>query len=296
VKRTLSVAVVLVAALAAVAACGTPHADVGANRARRVAQHQVYVAMGDSYTSAPEVGGATGPTECMQTSLNYPHLVAEKMGLTLKDASCGGATTGDLGGSQKVKNAQIAPQMDSLTNDTDLVTLSIGANDQGVFAKLLVACGHAAATDPEGSPCTDASGDYRAKLQSYQSVLVDRITKAVSEISQRAPKARVLLVGYPQMIAATAPPSGHCSELALAKGDFAYAHAVLLTLNDAVRIAAQRSKAEFVDIWDASKGHDMCSADPWMAGAVPRHPAMPYHPYAVEQAKVAGLIEQALRK
>jgi lysophospholipase L1-like esterase len=281
---------VALAALTGLTACGTPHADVSATRARSVTAQDRYVALGDSYTSAPGVGTPTGPTACIQTSLNYPHLVAKKLGLDLHDASCGGAKTSDLTGSQKVRTASIAPQLDALTSDTGLVTLSIGANDDGTFANLILTCGRLGATHPTGSPCTDQAGDVSTKLDDYQKILEDRITSVIAGIAQRAPKARVLVVGYPHVV----PASGTCAELPFAAGDIPYAYRVNLMLNDAVRAAAERADAEFINIWAASEGHDICGADPWIAGLRPVHPAIVFHPYAAEERAVAGLIEKAL--
>jgi len=55
----------------------------------------VYVALGDSYTSAPLVPNQHGePIDCGRSDHNYPSLVAEALGVaTFVDVSCGSAKT-----------------------------------------------------------------------------------------------------------------------------------------------------------------------------------------------------------
>lgn len=290
--RTWGIAGALLALTGVLAGCGGSQPDVGGNRTRHVTAAEKYVALGDSYTSAPQVGNPTGPTQCQQTSANYPHLIAKELGLDLHDSSCAGAKTSDLTGHQVVAGFRVPPQMDALDKDTGLVTLSIGANDQNIFGNMVLTCAKLGLTDPTGSPCADASGGGAAQMDSYQRKLEGRISAAIAEIARRSPKARVLVIGYPQIF----PRSGNCPELPFASGDVAFAHDVLLLLNDAVRAAAEHAHADYIDLWAASKGHDICSKDPWMAGARPIHPAIAYHPYAVEEQAVADLVVKALKK
>ena len=118
------------------------------------------------------------------------------------------------------------------------------------------------------------------------------VTRLLREVHQRAPKARVLVVGYPQIVSAT----NVCPELPLARGDYAYAERVNLALTEMLRKAAKASGSMYVDVWTASKGHDICSADPWINGSVDNErQAARYHPFAKEQAAVADLVVRAIR-
>ena len=58
-----------------------------------------------------------------------------------------------------------------------------------------------------------------------------RLTTALREVERRSPDARVLAVGYPQIVRAGSP----CPELPLAAGDYDYAERVNRALTDAVR-------------------------------------------------------------
>lgn len=101
---------------------------------------QRYVALGSSYASGPGIE----PMEdrgCMRSAGNYPHRLAAGLGLELVDATCAGATTADvlLGRQQQVPGGGTvaAPQVDSVTPDTTLVTVSIGGNDLGLIGGML---------------------------------------------------------------------------------------------------------------------------------------------------------------
>src|SRR5699024_3115017 len=98
-----------------------------------------YVALGDSYAAVGRVApGAwsAGPVDCVRTDDAYPTVVARELGVgTFVNASCGGAVTDDLW----APDEGVPAQFDALTEDTDLVSLSIGGNDVG-FGAVIAAC------------------------------------------------------------------------------------------------------------------------------------------------------------
>lgn len=291
-------AALAVLAVLALAGCGSSAAGSGPSASPTpTALSGRYVALGDSYSAAPEIAGgavrgpAGEPTGCGRSRRSYPHLVARRLDLTLADATCNGATTSDLAGRQQVGAASAAPQLDALTPDTALVTLGIGGNDDAVFVHLVSTCFALAQQDPTGAPCARASGmDVATASRTIAGVLSGRLTAVIAEIAARSPQARILLVGYPQIV----PAQGHCAQMPLAAGDYAYARGIIEGLNTGMQQAAAAGGATYVDTWTASAGHDICAADPWIAGAVPDGPALAFHPYAVEQRVVAGLVEKAL--
>jgi hypothetical protein len=66
---------------------------------------------------------------------------------------------------------------------------------------------------------------------------------------------------------------------------------VNFALTEMLRKAAQATGATYVDVWSASKDHDICAKDPWINGAVQdQQAAARYHPFAKEQAAVADLV------
>jgi hypothetical protein len=59
--------------------------------------------MGDSYTAGPGIPNQMlDPLGGWRSDANYPHLVARARGSALRDVSCSGAETKDLGSPQPV--------------------------------------------------------------------------------------------------------------------------------------------------------------------------------------------------
>jgi len=248
-----------------------------------------YVALGDSYTAAPLVPKTQLHDGCLRSSGNYPSRVARALpGSRLVDVSCSGADTGSMTRPQRIGDARIPPQLGALSRRTDLVTLGIGGNDLDVFGTLVGTCTRLRSTDPTGSPCRDQLGD---RLRSDLPQVRDRVAGVVAAIRARAPHARVVVVGYPQIV----PAHGSCPRrLPLAAGDYPWARLVNAGLDAAVRAGARRADA-FVDAFAATRGHDVCSARPWINGQVTEvNRALAYHPFAAEQAAVARLVIAAL--
>jgi lysophospholipase L1-like esterase len=256
--------------------------------------HRRYVALGDSFTSGAGLPD-TWPDAiaCGQTPLSYPHLVAKAIGARLTDASCGGATTENATQPQRLDGrAPWPPQLDSVHEDTDLVTVGLGGNDFSWFLGVMFSCTSAAPADPTGNPCERAGTSAGSDLTALPPRIGDRLEELLTEVHTRAPGARVLLVGYPQPV----PAEGTCPELPLAAGDYPFVRAQWEALADAMHEAADAAGATYVDVLAASEGHDICAGDDaWVNGADARPSvAASYHPFREEQAAVARLVERAL--
>jgi hypothetical protein len=64
-------------------------------------------------------------------------------------------------------------------------------------------------------------------------------------------------------------------------------------LRDGLAGAARKGDAHFVDMYALSRGHEICSADPWVNGKVTDQTrALAYHPFAVEQRAVATQVDR----
>ncbi len=254
-----------------------------------------YVALGDSFTS-----GAGLPLtrrdgfSCGQSSLNYPHLVAEAIEAKLVDVSCGGATTENGAQPQPLGGESWPPQLNAITKDTDLVTVSLGGNDLAWYLTLMYSCTSAAAEDPTGNPCEKQGTSPESDLTVLPPQIGARLEALLTEAHRRAPAARVLLVGYPQLV----PADGTCRELPLASGDYPFVRAQWEAMDAAMREAAAAAGATYVAVLGPSEGHDICAgADAWVNGFEARPGvAASYHPLASGQAAVAELVEEALQR
>ncbi|MEO9321931.1 SGNH/GDSL hydrolase family protein [Nocardioides sp. C4-1] len=234
-----------------------------------------YVALGDSFAAAPGVPTTSPADGCFRSDANYAHVLAETAGLTLTDVTCSGATTGSV----------LADQVPVLDETTDLVTLGVGGNDENLFASLLQRCFASADPDAPGTPCTDLVG---ADVDRVLPVVADNVATLLDAVVAAAPNARVVVVGYPGLV----PDEGTCPDLLpIAAGDYPLVERITTGLSDALRAGAEANDLDFVDLAGPSRGHDVCSAEPWVNGAVTSSDdAAPLHPFAVEQAAVADLL------
>ncbi len=248
------------------------------------------MALGDSYTAAPLVPVTDIANGCFRSNHNYPALTARALGVKVDDRSCGGARISDL---RTAQHPDVPPQLSALGPEVNLVTIGIGGNDQGLFQKLIRQCPRLRARDPQGAPCqaamTARGGD---RLLTILKRTGRQLTSSLLQVHAKAPKAQVIVVGYPEIVAT----GKVCDRLPLAAGDYRYAARINKALTDMVRDAARASGSTYVDIYRASAGHDVCSARPWVNGAITdQKRAAAYHPFAVEQQAVSRLVLAAVR-
>jgi lysophospholipase L1-like esterase len=251
-----------------------------------------YVSLGDSYTSGPGIPRQVD-ADCARSDHNYPSIVAAgHRGTALRDVSCAGATTEHMWQAQGAN----PPQLDALGRGTDVVTVQIGGNDVG-FGSIIATCASLAAQDPAGSPCKDhygTSGTDRLTLDVLETApKADRVLRAVRA---RAPHARVLVVGYPDLL----PDDGvGCfPAVPFAARDFPYLRDTEKRLNLMLRLVAARNHAEYVDTYGPTVGHDMCEApaDRWIEPLRPASPAAPAHPNAKGEEAMARTVLARLGK
>ncbi|MBK3567144.1 SGNH/GDSL hydrolase family protein [Streptomyces sp. MBT62] len=249
-----------------------------------------YVALGDSYTSGPYI-----PTQvdanCARSDHNYPSVVtADQRGTVLKDVSCSGATTAEMWQAQGTN----PPQLDAVQRDTDLVTVQIGGNDIG-FSTIIGTCAKLSATDLAGNPCQryyNSSGADQLALTILNTA--PKVAKVLRAVHEKAPHARVLVVGYPDLLPDDG--SGCYPSVPFAAKDFPYLRDTGKRLNLMLRLVAAFNGAEYVDTYGPTVGHDMCKApaDRWIEPLQPASPAAPAHPNAKGEAAMAGAVLKQL--
>jgi lysophospholipase L1-like esterase len=226
-----------------------------------------YVALGDSYASGVGAGKTHGA--CQRSRRAY----AYKLGRDVSAfRACGGATTASL------RRHQLA----AFPSNTRLVTVTIGGNDAG-FVDVIEACLFGAA-DHCNTRVRKAEKFVHDDLQA-------RLRGVYDAIRERAPHAKVLVVGYPRLFAR----KHWCSRV----GEIG--NSEQRRLNEASNLLARTTNAEvarhdgfrFVDLRPAFNGHGVCSAAPRLIG-VTSPLTDSFHPTARGQEAYARVIKRRL--
>jgi lysophospholipase L1-like esterase len=273
-SRTRQVVAILVGAILALTLC------VQAAQAAPLR----YVALGDSYSAASGVlpPDPAAPLECLRSIRNYPHVIAGSTGAQLTDVTCGAADTNDF---FEPQYSGVAPQLDALQPDTQLVTMTIGGNDSGVFIDTILSCGSLGVLSlGQGSPCKDRYGS--SFEDTIRTTTYPALVKALQAVRAKAPEARVAILGYPWIM----PPTGGCfDKMPIASGDVPYVRGIQATLNDAVRRAAAATGTTYVDLNTVSEGHDACQpiGVRWVEPVLQGTNAVIVHPNALGEREMA---------
>ena len=241
-----------------------------------------YVALGSSFAAGPGVPEQLGA--CGRSSANYPHLVADALNLTLTDVTCSGATTDHI---LNTPQAESPLQIEAVTSDTALVTVTIGGNDI-TFTSSTFACAGKAASER----CT-ANLD-QAMINGALEQLPNKLGATLDAIKARAPQATIVLVTYPRIFL---PDAASCSELELSSEDTAYLAAMGQKLQDAfVNVVASR-QVLIADAYPHAAGHGPCeaaTADRWVNGNKIAASGIRYHPTAEGHVEMARLVVATL--
>ncbi|GLW95732.1 SGNH/GDSL hydrolase family protein [Actinokineospora globicatena] len=219
-----------------------------------------YVALGDSYSSGLGAGSYGSSGSCKRSANAYPQLWANSHAPSaFTFAACSGAVT------QDVLNGQVA----SVTADTALVTISIGGNDAG-FASVMTDCNLSS-----DSVCVSRN---QTAQNFARTTLPGRLDSVYRAIRDRAPSARVVVLGYPRIY----KTSGSCvvglSETKRAAIN--QSSDVLATVTSA-RAAAHGFT--FVDARTAFSGHEICASGARWLNSVTWPVEESYHPNTAGQ-------------
>jgi lysophospholipase L1-like esterase len=255
----------------AVACAGPPAASPDlANRLN-------YVALGDSFAATPGVPDPAPPAGCRKSTSDYPSVLARRLAATkFTDVTCSGATTEDITDrAQRTKNGMIGRQIDAVSASTDLITITIGANDVGLAADA-EGC---EVKSPNPAPCAN---DFVVGNVDRISAVIDGHVRGwsilIDQLRAKAPNARIVFVGYGTLVR----PGGCFPEQPILPNDSDYLQARIDELDDRQRELAADKGIEYFDTRPMSQGHDICAppGDRYVEGYGVKDPAVPLHPTA----------------
>jgi len=257
-----------------------------------------YAALGDSYTAAPlahQQGG--GPAAgCLRSQQDYPALVAAALHpASFVNVSCFGASATDMSQAQRTATGEVPPQLNAVSAADTLITLQVGGDDIGV-GRIASTCAALSLTSPLGNPCqkhyTAGGTDQLARAVAQAG---PKVASVLGAIRDRAPHARILVVGYPDIL----PVSGNgCwPEVAVARGDVPYLRGIETLLNAMLATEAAAHGATFVNTYAPGVGHDACqhAGIKWVEGLIPTSLAVPFHPNARGEQAMAQEILRVLQ-
>jgi len=248
-----------------------------------------YVALGSSFAAGLGLGprAPRSPCLCMRSRNGYPQLLARLAGYELVDRTCSGATA-----AQVLRGGQFfqASQLDAITPETELVTLTAGGNDIGYVGDLtLMAMRRGARGRLQGMLAGLLWKGARPVEARDFATLGEAMEAILAEARRRAPRSRIVVVTYPAIL----PPCGPLVQAGITEPDAQLMRAVGERLADVTRDAARDAGALLADMASFSAGHDCCSPEPWVHGARPAKGA-PFHPTLAGANATARAIMEVL--
>jgi lysophospholipase L1-like esterase len=269
------------------------------------------VALGDSFASGPLVPPQyEQPWGCLRSSMNYAHQVAAALDLELTDVTCSGASTPHMwethGVSPEEEFSEYGsdwgyeghpgnpPQLDALSEDTDIVTLQIGGNDIG-FGGLATTCGEGAIRGPGCKEAVAAEMPFD-KIDAT----APKIAAVLDEIHLRSPNAKIYVLGYSGIF--KIGPTARCEAMLVDEDDAQYLRSIQESLNAMIQEVAEATGVDYadatsyVDVYGPSEGHTACDlpALRWVEPIVPVNAAAPVHPNLGGMTAIRDILVEAV--
>jgi len=248
---------------------------------------------------------------CHRSTLAY----AQRLNSTLDFAggytfaACSGAVTADFTrpNGQNPDNPVSGndgeiPQLDNLDDKTSLVTFSISGNDAG-FGMTLAGC-LLAGLSPLDS-CSDDPNEVAA-VEANIDQAMKNLETLLPQVRERAPNARILVVGYPRFF----PPERLTSwgdDTLIDSADLTFINDKVKEVDDRIAGLVEQQGGsgdgfEYVDAYDAFDGCEIGTDPPCMNNVEVRFSngnidvAGSYHPNDRGQERLAQLVEKQLTK
>jgi len=231
-----------------------------------------YIALGDSFASGEGafdyMYGTDDPNNKCHTSLrSYPYLIEREVNLTsFYSAACSGALIEHIIAGTDTNNHRAKPseafpnkhpgylrQIEQLSKNTDIVTISIAGNDIG-FSDRIKYCvagnAHCFATHEDRAEIIQEINRQYERLAGKNGVYTKLRDAA-------APNAKIYVIGYPQTMY-TGEDENCAVNVRLNAYQRTMAQQLVEYLNAVIRHAAHDAGVQYVDVERALDGHRLC--------------------------------------
>jgi lysophospholipase L1-like esterase len=221
-----------------------------------------YVALGDSYSAGTGAGRYTAAGKsCERSASAFPQLwAAGHHPASFASVACAGATTATVRTSQ----------LSALSARTTLVSITIGGNDVG-FSQVMETC-----VFQLPGACVKA---VTTAESSVRRVLPGRLDSLLRAIRTRAPLARIVVLGYPDLYDLS--QSRDCIGIGTAKR--AALNQGAGVLDRTLSAAAARDGDRFADVRPEFARHEICDGGTSYLNALTFPLDGSYHPNAAGQ-------------
>ena len=232
-----------------------------------------YVNLGSSFAAGSGIDPlrVDSVKRCGQSMASYASLLADDLQLRLEDRSCSGAMSSHVLGQWN----ELPPQIDAVTSDTKLVTITVGGNDLGYVTNLFAAsCDESKGFIYQGRkiPCSKE----RPPTEEDYIQLTKNMDEIARQIAVRGPEASLIFVQYVTLI-----PDVLCEAMGLSEEEATRLRHLAEKLSTITTAAAEENGASVLSIDTGSSTHTACDAEPWSIGAVKQAnnaQGVPWHP------------------
>jgi lysophospholipase L1-like esterase len=254
-----------------------------------------YVALGDSYSSGEGVppydaDSDTKYDKCHRSKGAYSRLLTLP-GVRFKRSffACSGATTAD------VLHRQYENEPPQITRwqlrKAQLVTISIGGND-AAFSEVVTKC-------TRGYPAPCWRGRAARKIHQRIASLGPTLTATYRKIRERAPRAKLIVLGYPNLMPKADQTCGKLKALFSTKAR-KFMRAEGGQLSQVTAAAARHAGVRYLDVRQEFADHEFCAPDEWVHFLVRGKgkevvSKASFHPTADGQRAYARILQRALR-
>ena len=213
-----------------------------------------YVALGDSYSAGNGANSTNLDSSCNRNTYAYPYLLSQQKGYALTFVACSGAQTPDI----------INNQVNSVTSDTKLVTITIGGNDIG-FTNLIIAC-----------TTLGCSSQIATSQNQINTQLPAKLDATYNAIRAKSATARVVVLGYGRPFAT--PPVTCLAATGVSASEETSLTTLVDSLNNTIRTRALAHGFDYADVNPYWAGHHVCASNKFTNGLTIFNTADSYHP------------------